>query len=59
MTIWSYDASDREWALLCLPTRKMRARQSWAMDLGVVEDKGKRMLSREDKRFYSKDSRSG
>lgn len=31
VTIWSYDASDREWALLCLPTRKMRARQSWAM----------------------------
>lgn len=59
VAIWSLDASEREWALLCFPTRKMRARQSWAMDLCVVEDKVKRMFSREDKRFYSKDSRSG
>lgn len=30
VAIWSHDdASGREWALLCLPTRKTRAPQSW------------------------------
>lgn len=59
MAIWSHNTSGREWALLCLPIRKIRARHHWAMDLCVVGGKLKRMFSREDKRFYSKDSRSG